>query len=234
MKAKNLKQWRQKVLKRNNYTCQDCGSSTGKFIAHHLKSAFCYPELKLKLDNGTTLCRRCHSKRKGFALKFLGMWNTRGYLARMPTREEARERQQFLERLAILPPKVRDSYSARLYKVRRKKGEFWVRIPSHWLDRECRRADISLSDFQCKYHPIWSYKSGLAYMKLERDGKEDNATIVSTVVSMPLWVLEQEAKGRNIDFKELLKKYQTVGYYGGHFPGIYYTFEETKEPAAPK
>ena len=57
------KEWRRKVFKRDNWTCQDCGYK-GKFInAHHIKNIDDYPELALDVDNGLTLCDKCHKKR---------------------------------------------------------------------------------------------------------------------------------------------------------------------------
>lgn len=59
------RQWRENVFIRDNYTCQKCGarSSEGEKIilhAHHIKSFSKFPELRLDLDNGETLCDGCH------------------------------------------------------------------------------------------------------------------------------------------------------------------------------
>ncbi len=54
------KKWREKVFKRNKYTCQKCGEK-GCFIhPHHLKSYTFFPKLRYVTDNGTTLCVPCH------------------------------------------------------------------------------------------------------------------------------------------------------------------------------
>lgn len=60
--------WRSAVFKRDNYCCQACGvrNGNGKRIelnADHIKSFVAYPELRLAIDNGRTLCRACHYKR---------------------------------------------------------------------------------------------------------------------------------------------------------------------------
>ena len=67
MKAKNLHEWREKVLEREGYKCRECGRKS-HVIAHHIKSQYTYPKLKLEIDNGKALCRRCHALLKEFAL----------------------------------------------------------------------------------------------------------------------------------------------------------------------
>ena len=58
--------WRNAVLVRDNWTCQECGQQGGRLIAHHIKSFTRYPELRLAIDNGKTLCLKCHKLTHNF------------------------------------------------------------------------------------------------------------------------------------------------------------------------
>lgn len=56
----SLISWSQAVRKRDNYTCQICGSKKD-VEAHHILHKNKYPQLSLNINNGITLCRkRCH------------------------------------------------------------------------------------------------------------------------------------------------------------------------------
>ena len=57
---KKNKKWREKVFKRDNYTCRICGEYGGKLNAHHSKSFSEYPKLRYRVKNGITLCEDCH------------------------------------------------------------------------------------------------------------------------------------------------------------------------------
>ena len=55
------------ILKRDNYTCQDCEyyrkDNKRKLIVHHIKQWSKYPELRFEPSNLITLCEECHKKR---------------------------------------------------------------------------------------------------------------------------------------------------------------------------
>lgn len=58
-KAPEYRLWRLAVYERDNYTCIWCGSKE-KIEADHIKPFSLFPELRFAIDNGRTLCRKCH------------------------------------------------------------------------------------------------------------------------------------------------------------------------------
>ena len=60
----SYRQWRKKVLERDGYKCQKCGS-TEKLNVHHIKSFAEFPDEREKIENGITLCEKCHRKLHG-------------------------------------------------------------------------------------------------------------------------------------------------------------------------
>ena len=54
------KLWREAVFIRDDYTCQICGIRGVKLNADHIKPFAFFPELRLSIDNGRTLCYNCH------------------------------------------------------------------------------------------------------------------------------------------------------------------------------
>jgi 5-methylcytosine-specific restriction endonuclease McrA len=56
------REWRKAVFERDKYTCQLCGQVGGRLQADHIKPYKEFPELRLELSNGRTLCVPCHKK----------------------------------------------------------------------------------------------------------------------------------------------------------------------------
>ena len=65
------KRWRKAVFERDNYTCQLCGKRGGNLQADHIKSFAYFPEHRLEIENGRTLCISCHRKTDTFGCKLL-------------------------------------------------------------------------------------------------------------------------------------------------------------------
>jgi hypothetical protein len=56
------KEWREKVYKRDYWTCQKCGYKGHQIVAHHILDFNNYPDLRFDVNNGVTLCRSCHKR----------------------------------------------------------------------------------------------------------------------------------------------------------------------------
>jgi hypothetical protein len=57
-----IKLWRDAVLARDNYLCQKCNIGSDKLNAHHIKNFIKFLELRTSIENGITLCEKCHIK----------------------------------------------------------------------------------------------------------------------------------------------------------------------------
>ena len=67
--TQEYKEWRSAVYKRDGYKCVECGNKK-QLQAHHIKPWKWYEEGRYQVDNGITLCRKCHLKAHG------GCWHS--------------------------------------------------------------------------------------------------------------------------------------------------------------
>jgi endogenous inhibitor of DNA gyrase (YacG/DUF329 family) len=54
--------WRRAIFSRDNFTCKKCGQWGGILRAHHINNFSDFPELRLIVENGITLCKECHNE----------------------------------------------------------------------------------------------------------------------------------------------------------------------------
>jgi 5-methylcytosine-specific restriction endonuclease McrA len=57
-----MRVWKRQILERDDFTCQVCHTRGGKLRADHIKPFSLYPELRLDLNNGRTICLECDFK----------------------------------------------------------------------------------------------------------------------------------------------------------------------------
>lgn len=56
------KDWRKSVFERDDFTCLWCKKRGGRLEADHIYPQSLFPNKRLNLDNGRTLCKECHKK----------------------------------------------------------------------------------------------------------------------------------------------------------------------------
>jgi 5-methylcytosine-specific restriction endonuclease McrA len=52
--------WSKSVFAKDNFTCLKCGQRGGELHAHHIYPYARFPDLRLDIENGATLCKPCH------------------------------------------------------------------------------------------------------------------------------------------------------------------------------
>ena len=85
-KSIEYKSWRENVFARDNWICQKCGERGGKLASHHLHNFADFFELRASIENGITLCKKCHiefhkihGRRNNTKEKFEEFFNTRNH-----------------------------------------------------------------------------------------------------------------------------------------------------------
>lgn len=90
--------WRKAVYERDNYTCQSCFKRGGRLDCHHIealshilnKNNIKTPEdavlctILWDLNNGLTLCRKCHELTDNYAHKAMGRDLKTGKFTKIP------------------------------------------------------------------------------------------------------------------------------------------------------
>ena len=76
--SKDYRIWREKVLIRDNYTCQRCHKTGVSLEVHHIKDFLNNPDKIFDLDNGVTLCFYCHRKTDSYMSGLVCYWKKRG------------------------------------------------------------------------------------------------------------------------------------------------------------
>jgi hypothetical protein len=54
--------WRKQIYIRDNFTCTICNEHGGRLNAHHINNFADFPELRFVIDNGITMCKKCHKE----------------------------------------------------------------------------------------------------------------------------------------------------------------------------
>ena len=59
--SEEYKEWRIKIFERDNYTCRLCNSRNVHIHAHHILNFANYKNNRFNVNNGITLCIKCHN-----------------------------------------------------------------------------------------------------------------------------------------------------------------------------
>ena len=68
IRTPEFRKWKSEIFKRDNFTCQICGSKKG-LEAHHIKEKANFPEFEYDVNNGVCLCHECHIKTDNYGYR---------------------------------------------------------------------------------------------------------------------------------------------------------------------
>ena len=71
-RSNRYRRWRSQIFVKDDFTCQECGQIGGELCAHHIKEYKNFPKLRYRLDNGITLCKKCHLLTDNYGSKLHG------------------------------------------------------------------------------------------------------------------------------------------------------------------
>lgn len=71
-----MKEWRKQVFERDDYTCQmvNCLKRGVELEANHIRSFAHHPHLRTDINNGITLCKKCHKAITGKPESYLQVY----------------------------------------------------------------------------------------------------------------------------------------------------------------
>ena len=61
-KSLEYQKWRMAVFERDGFTCLECNATPKELHAHHIFSFAKYTKLRYVVENGVTLCKKCHRR----------------------------------------------------------------------------------------------------------------------------------------------------------------------------
>jgi 5-methylcytosine-specific restriction endonuclease McrA len=68
------REWQRSVFKRDQHTCQLCNKTNCPIAAHHIYMKAKYPDKALDVNNGITLCSKCHHKTIGHEDEYIDLF----------------------------------------------------------------------------------------------------------------------------------------------------------------
>ena len=68
-KSPEMKAWSRAVKERDNYTCLKCGERGGRLESDHILPFEFFIEFRLDINNGQTLCKKCHTETPTYGAK---------------------------------------------------------------------------------------------------------------------------------------------------------------------